>query len=557
MLDKIIFFSPLTELTIALYVLGYGLLTSTFFYNKDELKYNLNEISIFGFCIILPIIQVTNFFYPITVIFFYISFSISLFIIFKFKNRIQNFKKWIYKLTIIFIFFIPFKYVIKGNEDLFYHAPKLELLNQFKIIFGIAHFDPSLSITNGWSHISSAFNFLNGSLKNLYLSSYVFFILSILTFYDYLLKVKINIIKIFFSIIITFLLIKFYRLQEFGNDYQAIILLLFSQSLIFKFYLSGEKNVEKKIHLVNKIIFYSFFAIIFRIYSVFVLPTLIILFINKDKIFKFINKKLILVLFLTFLSTSITSLINSGCFFMPIKQTCLSKNIVSWSYINKIDELILHLKTFNTSYRDYKIKDKGNLTKSEWVKDFNWLNYHLKSERFTTPLIKTFLVIFLLFIIITYKKKIKSKILSSKDLLFIFLATTSFLLWLLYTPLFRAGGYAYWSFLILSILLLKLKIEKDLKLQKIKKVLFIIISIVILLNVKRIAHESDKYKTISPFFFTEWAKFHHMKDGYKEELKSILLNDPTNKILSQPSFNRLRLRVNINKINNNWIISEK
>ena len=47
MLDKIIFFSPLTELTIALYVLGYGLLTSTFFYNKDELKYNLNEISIF------------------------------------------------------------------------------------------------------------------------------------------------------------------------------------------------------------------------------------------------------------------------------------------------------------------------------------------------------------------------------------------------------------------------------------------------------------------------------------------------------------------------------
>ena len=48
-----------------------------------------------------------------------------------------------------------------------------------------------------------------------------------------------------------------------------------------------------------------------------------------------------------------------------------------------------------------------------------------------------------------------------------------------------------------------------------------------------------------------------MKDGYKEELKSILLNDPTNKILSQPSFNKLRLRVNINKINNNWIISEK
>ena len=557
MIDKIIFFSPLTELLIAPYVLGYGLLISNFFYNKEEINYNLNEICIFGFCIILPIIQVTNFFYPITDIFFYISFSLSLFIIFKFKDRIKNFKEWIFKLSLIFIFFIPFKFVIKGNEDLFYHAPKLELINQFKIIYGIAHFDPSLSITNGWSHISSAFNFLNGSLKNLYLSSYVFFVLSILTFYDYLKKVKLNFLKIFFLIIITFLLLKFYRLQEFGNDYQAIILLLFSQSLIFYFYINPDKNEEKQSKLVNKIIFYSFFAIIFRIYSVFILPSLIILFINKEKILKFINKKLLLVLFLTFLSTSITSLINSGCFFMPIKQTCLSKNVVSWSYINKIDELILHLKTFNTSYRDYKIKDNGNLTKSEWVKNFNWLNYHLKSERFLTPFVKTFLMIFILFILICYKKNLKFKTLSSKDLLFIFLTSVSFLSWLLYTPLFRAGGYAYWSFLILSILLLKSHIQKDLKSKKIKQILFITISIVILLNVKRIAHESDKYQTISPFFFTEWAKFHHMKDGYKEELKSILLNDPTNKILSQPSFNKLKSRVNINKINNNWIISEK
>ena len=97
---------------------------------------------------------------------------------------------------------------------------------------------------------------------------------------------------------------------------------------------------------------------------------------------------------------------------MPIKQTCLSKNIVSWSYINKIDELILHLKTFNTSYRDYKII-ASNSDFDEWVKDFNWKKNKVKSERFTTPLIKTFLVIFLLFIIITYKKKIKSKILGS------------------------------------------------------------------------------------------------------------------------------------------------
>ena len=43
-------------------------------------------------------------------------------------------------------------------------------------------------------------------------------------------------------IIISFLLIKFYRIQEFGNDYQAIILLLFSvptiivKQFLIKFY---------------------------------------------------------------------------------------------------------------------------------------------------------------------------------------------------------------------------------------------------------------------------------------------------------------------------------
>ena len=59
---------------------------------------------------------------------------------------------------------------------------------------------------------------------------------------------------------------------------------------------------------------------------------------------------------------------------MPIKQTCLNKEIISWSYINKIDNLNMRLKSFNTSYFSYKKENKDHLSEEDWVKNFNWFS---------------------------------------------------------------------------------------------------------------------------------------------------------------------------------------
>ena len=544
MLDKIIFFTPITELLISIYVLGFGLLISSFFFKTDQIKYNLNELALFGFCLILPITQIINLFFPITSLFFYFSFALSLFIIFIHRNNFQKkFLKWLIKLTLLFIILIPLKYVIKGNEDLYYHLPKIELLSNFNIILGIAHFDPSLSFTNGWAYISSTFNFLNGAEKNLYLTSFVFFIFSILTFYNYLKQSNQIKLQILLILIISFLLLKFYRIQEFGNDYHAIILLFFSQFLIFQFYL---KNGDRKI-IINKIIFYSSFAIFFRIYSLFIIPTIFILFLNKDKFFNLINKKLILVLLFTFFITSLTSFLNSGCFFMPIKKTCVNKNLVSWSYIEKIDKLNLRLKSFNTSYFGYKKNTKNALTEIEWVNNFNWTSYHLKSERFILPLVKTFLINFTTFIIIIFllNKKFRLSKLSQRDLVLTILTLISFLLWMFNTPLLRAGGYSYWSFLISSILVLSFDFQKLIDLKKCKTFLIILVSIAIMLNFNRLYKENKKYDTLSPFFFTEWGKFHHMKYQDKERLI---------KLLKQSDFKNNELKLKLDKSRNLWFI---
>lgn len=547
MISNVIFFTPLTELVISIYVLGWGLLISNFFYEKKDIKNNLSEISIFGFCLVLPITQLINLFFPITSFIFSVSFIFSFLIILRFKNLIKkNIFKWLIKLTIIFAILIPLKYVIKGNEDLYYHLPKVELINQFKIILGIAHFDPSLAFTNGWAHISSVFNFFNGSEKNLYITSFVFFVLTLFTFYNYLIKEKLNKIKTVIIIILSFLLIKFYRIQEFGNDYQAIILLLFSQMLLTKYYLKNENTK----FLINKIIFYSFFAIMFRIYALFFIPTMIILFRHKNKIINLVNKKLLLLLFTTLSLTLLTSYLNSGCFFMPIKQTCVSKNFASWSYINKIENLNLRLKSFNTSYFSYKKEVPNPLTEMEWVKNYNWFKYHIMSERFMLPIIKSgFIVLSLFFmiIIILNKKKFLTRSLIKTDFFFISLVLFSLLLWLFNTPLLRAGGYSYWPFLLILILILKFDFKSIASLKKINIFLIFMLTISITLNLNRIFKESKKYESISPFYFTEWGKLHHTKYRDKELLK---------KILYKKDYSNNKLKLNIFKSQNNWFVIE-
>ena len=441
-MDKIIFFTPITEIIITTYVLGFGLLIASPLYNKQDIQSHLNEICIIGFCLTLPLAQITNFFFPINNYFFYFTYLIALGNIYFHRGQLTSLKKWLFKLIIIFIIFLPFKYVLKGNEDLYYHLPKVDFLNQFKIIFGIAHINPSLSFTNGWAHISSVFNFLNGGDKNLYLSSYVFYILIILTLYDYIKTSLSNIVKIFFSILILFIIIKFNRLQEFGNDYQSMLLILLTLGLFFKYFFDSNRNDE----IINKIIFFSFFAFIFRIYALFIIPMFVILLKERSILLTIINKKIIAIILVTTISTSLTSFANSGCFFMPIEKTCIDESKIPWSYHDNIKDLNLHLKSFNTSYGEYKKDNKEAFSREDWITNFNWFKYHISSERFLKPLAKTLTIILLIFVIFAFKYRFKIEKLNSEKILFLSLSSLSLLLWLFVTPLFRAGGFSYVSF---------------------------------------------------------------------------------------------------------------
>jgi len=527
-MDKIIFFTPITEIIIATYVLGFGLLITSLLYDKQDIQSHLNEICIIGFCLTLPLAQITNFFFPINDYFFYITYLIALANIYFHRGQLTSLKKWIFKLIIIFIIFLPFKYVLKGNEDLYYHLPKVDFLNQFKIIFGIANINPSLSFTNGWAHISSVFNFLNGGDKNLYLSSYVFYILIILTLYDYIKTSFSNIVKIFFSILILFIIIKFNRLQEFGNDYQSMLLILLTLGLFLKYFFDSDKNKE----IINKIIFFSFFAFMFRIYAIFIIPMFAILLKERWILLTIINKKIVAIILVTLISTSLTSFANSGCFFMPIEKSCIDKSKISWSYHNNIKDLNLHLKSFNTSYSQYKKENKDALSREDWIKNFNWLKYHISSERFLKPLAKTLTIILIIFVIFAFKYRFKIEKLNSEKILFLSLSSLSLLLWLFVTPLFRAGGFSYVSFFIISFLVLIFNFKKNFESKDLRFLLSIFLILVSLININRLNKEINKYHTSDPFFFTKW---HTLNPAYHSHYTDLLrvLNSNKNGVVSK------------------------
>ena len=93
-MDKIIFFSPITEIFILVFVLGLGLSVSNIFFKNEEIKDNLSEIALIGFCLTLPVSQLINLFTPITQTVFLILSAFSFLIIFFKFQYLKNYEKW-------------------------------------------------------------------------------------------------------------------------------------------------------------------------------------------------------------------------------------------------------------------------------------------------------------------------------------------------------------------------------------------------------------------------------------------------------------------------------
>ena len=454
-----------------------------FFTNK--INRNFFESFFYGLIIISFLLTFLHFFTKIN---FYISLPIFLFgfIValrnFKFSTVFVNKNYVLYLL--IFLILIPMYISQKYHEDFgYYHLPYLVNFVNEKIIFGLANSNRAFVHNSIWLNILPFFYIKdNYNLVTLptFLTYFVFIIFSI----NQITKQKENTISCFFLIVTNFyLILKYTRISEFGNDIPAVIFSILSIYNFFRFF-EEEDTDNKKKYFFNNFIFASF-AILIKFSSIPIILITIYLFLKNYKflindIFK-INYIFIYGLCLIFF---FQQFIYTGCFIFPYKLTCIDVSWFDKNYLNAGRKLSLINKSYASA--------KDILTEEEFLRNFNWITYwfersyigileHLATMAFP-------LIIFLSIL----KKNTNQIIFKFKEIkffiLFIFLG---FMFWLNFSPVYRFGIVYFLSI----VFLLSLIIYKQ---KKFSKKMFINLIFIFLLfnfskNILRVTNENELF----------------------------------------------------------------
>lgn len=459
--------------------------------NTKNLEF-FTEAVIFGF-ISLSFIAITlNFFIPLnknnnTIV--SIIFVIASLFIFRRYYHLKTFSSYPLILSLVIILLIFGEHTYRPDAGS-YHLPYTKILNNEKIVYGLSnlHFR--------FGHIS-VFQYLSAINVNIITkdNGIVFpsAILASATIFNFLIQIKSYLEKnnfsfhLYFLIIITiYICFKMNRYSEYGNDAPLHFFVFFTISYFLKNY-SSKKNFIGEITLLSAFIFLIKPTMI----MIFILP-LYFFFKNKNfnmiKNYKIFFSSLILFLWIC------KNIIISGCIIYPLSFTCI--NDLKWTDIKKTKNISIENEAYAKNWSNYK--ERQNTPQELYIKNFkwlpNWLSYFkLKLINILLPYL--IFINVLVFYLYKYSTKVK-KIQIDRGILFVLIFTlSSNILWFLKIPLYR---YGYSNLIVLiSIIFVSIILSfKINKLNKIKKFLFIYLSIFLIIfflkNVYRII-STEKY----------------------------------------------------------------
>ena len=475
---ELIFFILISLFTIISFS-GFG----DFFTNK--VNRNFFESFFYGLIIISFLLTFLHFFTKIN---FYISLPIFLFGFilalrnFKFSTVIINKNNVLYLL--IFLILIPIYISQKYHEDFgYYHLPYVVNFVNEKIIFGLANSNKAFVHNSIWLNILPFF-YIKDNYNLVTLPAFLIYFVFIVFSISQIIKQKENKISCFFLIVTNFyLILKFTRISEFGNDIPAVIFSILSLYNFFRFF--EEEDVDKKKnYFFNNFIFASF-AILIKFSSIPIILITIYLFFKNYKflINDIFKKKYAFVYSLCFIFF-VQQFIYTGCFIFPSKFTCIDVSWFDKNYLNAGRRLSLINKSYASA--------KGILTEEEFLRNFNWITYWFERsyigilEHLATMLVP--LVIFLLIL----KKNTSQIIFKFKEIkFFIIFIFLGFMFWLNFSPVYRFGIVYFLSI----IFLLSLIIYKQ---KKFSKKIFINLVFIFLLfnfskNIMRLTNENKLF----------------------------------------------------------------
>lgn len=464
--DLLIFFS--IYILIFLSISGYGFLFSYI------IKYNPKN-SFDSYLIGIPILTLMGFFIYLTLGFnqYLNLFFLCLGIFFFFKKK----KIEIFNIVFICLFFLGI-IIAKSHDDFFvYHFQYLREIYESKRYLGIANLDFRYSYSSMLPYAQVLFKLPFFDYKFVQVPIYLIFV-SILGYLFFTVNLtKDKIFSYLKMITIFFFLIKFHRFSKFGYDYIGQFFFI----LIFFRIFDNELNLFKEKLLI---LFFSVFLIMIKFNNLIMFPILLVLFKkeNISSIFNQLNNNKILFCFILIIFSSffLNNFVKSGCLLFVFKNTCFSKEIISW--VVPSSHYAFPLKGITWDWIQLgklwskSFLEQQDLNHIEYLKNFNWVNYWFKKHfiyRFTDFL---FLLLFISLLILYFFRKHFIFKLKKKYFLITLLTFTSLYIWFFNIPEYRFGfGYLLIFIYSLFISFFNLEIREIKKLFLIKGFIFFVI----------------------------------------------------------------------------------
>ena len=396
--------------------ISYGYFLNKFFFKNKNI--NLFEYGIYGFLPIGIIALILNFFYPLSQVLnnlFLIPIFFFIIELFK-KGKIYSLLKINFLISILVTIFIAFDTVYRPDAG-WYHLPFTKILNDFKIIFGTASLHPMFGVSSILQYISAVFNNSILSEQGVLLPSALIGIYFFGFFTCEMFKKNTFTRKFFSFFILTYMFIEANRYSEYGNDIPGLFYFLY---VVYLFLDVKKYNLSYK--EIERISLFSVFAFTIKTFLIFIFLAPLILFIKnlKKKIFPFVASFFLI-------SWFIKNILVSGCLIYPVNFTCV--NNLNWYSSNpKFQISALNSSQFTELYIKgwYNKKNIINISednyqndlekKSNFLKNFNWLNTHWLSNNFKN-IIKRFdyFIILILLMLLMNKFILKNKFLPKNN----------------------------------------------------------------------------------------------------------------------------------------------
>ena len=497
--NSIAIFSQIFVLTIFISLSGYVFRKLVINYNHS-LKFE--EDGLYGFVLVGFVSLLLNFLIPLNIfnnsLFFILIGLIGLYFGFFNQEKKLIFKK---SFVISLIAFVLIIYSSVNRPDAWlYHLPFSSILNEHKIILGVANIHERFAHISIFQYISSFFQnyifLLNGILIPISLVASFFFVYVLQEFNENFFSKKKTIYSFLCFLILIISLYAFNRYSEYGNDAQSHLYYFFFTIILFKYLL-----IKKSADVLKELFILSVFIFLMKPTFIFVVFIPLFLFFNftkKEKVIKSFSLFFICIFFILWIGKNF---LNTGCLIYPLNLTCYDK--VPWKVTN-LDQNIIINEAWSKGWPDQN--KKKFLKKTEYIKNLNWVETwsknHLLFVMEKILLVLIFLIINFLFFYFT--KSLKKNI-YEKNLLFLLFFSFCFLfLWFFKFPVYRLGISQIYLFLILISYFVFIKNLNPTRLfslyKYIKSIIFFVVIVVLLKNSIRI-FDNDNNKLMPNIYY--------------------------------------------------------